>query len=86
MSQPPRIEDQNSKLIYILHKSLYGLKQAPLAWFEHHTFLQLGFYSTQCDFSWFIKHISNVTTFELENVDDIILTRNDSSTVTALIQ
>ena len=33
MEQPPRYDQDNSSIVYLLKKSLYGLKQASRAWY-----------------------------------------------------
>ena len=70
-----------------MHKSLYGLKQAPRAWFEQFTshLLTLGFTTSVADAFLFILRQGYLTVYLLLYVDDIIITGNDSSTITSII-
>jgi hypothetical protein len=66
---------------------LYGLKQAPRAWFERFTshLLTLGFIASVANASLFILRRSSLTVYLLLYVDDIIITGNDSFTITTII-
>ncbi|GKV43245.1 hypothetical protein SLEP1_g50561 [Rubroshorea leprosula] len=71
-----------------LRKSIYGLKRAPRAWFnELKSFIiSQGFSQSKSDSSLFILHKGSTWIYFLIYVDDIIITRSDSSTVQSLIQ
>jgi hypothetical protein len=88
MSQPLGFVDEACPShVCQLHKSLYGLKQAPRAWFERFTSLLLtsGFIASVVDASLFILRRRSLTIYLLLYVDDIIITGNDSSTITTII-
>lgn len=70
-----------------LNKALYGLKQAPRAWFEklHSALVSFGFRSAKSDQSLFFKVTSSCTIYALLYVDDILITGNNSDSITALI-
>ena len=88
MHQPPGyIDSVHPDFVCKLHKSLYGLKQAPRAWFERFAFhlLHLGFIASVADSSLFIFCSDRTIIYLLLYVDDIIVTRNDSSQIASLI-
>ena len=88
MSQPLGfVDEDHPSHVCQLHKSLYGLKQAPRAWFERFTshLLTLGFTASVADTSLFVLRHGSVTVYLLLYVDDIIITGNDSSTITSII-
>jgi hypothetical protein len=88
MSQPLGfVDEDHPSHVCQLHKSLYGLKQAPRAWFERFTshLLTLGFIASVADSSLFVLRQGSVTVYLLLYVDDIIITGNDSSTITSII-
>jgi hypothetical protein len=88
MAQPLGFVDQTCPShVCQLHKSLYGLKQAPSAWFERFTshLLTLGFIASVANASLFILRRGSLTVYLLLYVDDIIITGNDSSTITTII-
>ena len=88
MHQPPGYMD-SAHLDYVckLYKSLYGLKQAPKAWFERFTFylLHLGFIALLANSSLFIFCSTNTIIYLPLYIDDIIVTRNDSTQIQNLI-
>ncbi|KAJ0544914.1 putative RNA-directed DNA polymerase [Helianthus annuus] len=89
MRQPPGFVDPNKPdHVCLLNKSLYGLKQAPRAWFNKlsTTLIQLGFHGSKTDPSLFILNSSGLLIYLLVYVDDIIITRNDSNTITNIIR
>jgi histone deacetylase 1/2 len=70
-----------------LHKSLYDLKQAPKAWFHRLSqLIKLGFQESINDYFLFALHIAKVRIFVLIYVDDILVTRSNSSAITTLIR
>ncbi|XP_043694422.1 uncharacterized mitochondrial protein AtMg00810-like [Telopea speciosissima] len=89
MAQPPGFEDPtHPDYVCRLHRSLYGLKQAPRAWFQHLSqyLVGLGFVASKTDPSLFLYRSSSVIIYLLIYVDDIIVTSNTASQVTALLQ
>ena len=88
MAQPVGFVDQHHPShVCQLHKSLYGLKQAPRAWFERFTshLLTLGFKASVAGASLFVLCHGLVIVYLLLYVDDIIITGNDSSTISRII-
>lgn len=69
-----------------LRRSLYGLKQAPRAWFEkfRDALLHLKFTQSASHPSMFLHRSSNGITVLLVYVDDIIISRTDSSMINHL--
>lgn len=55
-----------------LHKAIYGLKHAPRAWFDTFasTLIQMGFYKSREDNSFFLKFSSSSTIYLLISIDD----------------
>ncbi|KAK6117407.1 hypothetical protein DH2020_048863 [Rehmannia glutinosa] len=88
MSQPEGFIDSKYPLaVCKLQKSLYGLKQAPKAWFDTlKMFLgSLGFMRSVSDSSLFFKKDNGALLLILVYVDDILLTGDDSSAVSKVI-
>uniref|UniRef100_A0A453D0W1 Reverse transcriptase Ty1/copia-type domain-containing protein n=1 Tax=Aegilops tauschii subsp. strangulata TaxID=200361 RepID=A0A453D0W1_AEGTS len=81
------VDPSHPNHVCLLQKSLYGLKQAPRTWFLWFKsfILSLGFVSSRCDTSLFILHRGSSTAYLLLYVDDIILTANNSSTLSSVI-
>jgi hypothetical protein len=79
---------RHNNIFVCLHKSLYGLKQAPPAWFQIFSdYLEdLGFLASQVDPSLFIYCHNNIFVYLLIYVDDILITGNDASHISYLIQ
>jgi hypothetical protein len=73
--------------VYKLNKAIYGLKQVPRAWFTRlsQALFELGFHSSSVDTSLFIYYHSNVTLYLLVYVDDILITRIDSTALHSII-
>ena len=69
-----------------LRKSLYGLKQAPRAWFDKFraAILQAGFRQSYSDSSLFLRWTPKGYTFLLVYIDDMIISGNNLSGITAL--
>jgi len=89
MEQPPGFINQRfPNHVCLLKKALYGLKQAPRAWFNKlsSTLLHLGFSASQVDHSLFVFHTSHICLFLLIYVDDIIITGNNITAISTLIQ
>lgn len=87
MAQPQGFIDHvHLTFVCKLQKSLYGLKQASRAWFEKFTshILTLDFIACKSDSSLFIRHNGSSITLLLLYVDDIILTGNDSTSISTL--
>lgn len=68
-------------------QSLNGLTQAPRAWFERlHNFLtSVGFISSKSDSSLFFRFTNTSTMFILAYVHDILITRNSTDEIQALV-
>ncbi|XP_028075976.1 uncharacterized protein LOC114278168 [Camellia sinensis] len=81
------VDNTHHFMVCKLNKALYGLKQAPRAWFSTFSsfLLNQGFQANRCDFSLFVKKTSHSITILLIYVDDILVTRNDSSYISTLI-
>lgn len=71
-----------------LTKALYGLKQTPRAWFAMLSsfLLSNGFTNSFTDSSLFILSKDTIVIYLHVYVDDIILTRNNSESLTVLIK
>ena len=84
MDPPPgtRYTDRMCKL----KKALYGLKQSPRAWFRRLlTFMRkLGYKQSDTDHTLFIKQKLGKVTALIIYVDDMVITGNDPSEITAL--
>lgn len=88
MQQPPGfIDPQRPTHVCKLHKAIYGLKQAPRAWFQRFgTFLlQAGFIQSRSDSSLFVYRDGLSIMILLLYVDDIVLTGNTPSHLSAFI-
>jgi hypothetical protein len=88
MEQPQGFVDpQFPTFVCKLHKALYDLKQAPRAWFNRLSLsLQaLGFSGSLVDSSLFVFHSHSILIFLLVYVDDILLTRNNTYSISSLI-
>ncbi|KAI3680197.1 hypothetical protein L2E82_50582 [Cichorium intybus] len=88
MEQPPGFVDSRfPDHVCKLSKALYGLKQAPRAWFHRlSTFLlAAGFTCSRADTSLFVFSRDSCVMYLLVYVDDLILTGNQETTITAFI-
>ncbi|KAG8490330.1 hypothetical protein CXB51_015871 [Gossypium anomalum] len=91
MTQPPGFEQHNGggePLVCRLRKALYGLKQAPRAWFHKlkDFLLNTRFVASKADSSLFIRQTGTQFLYVLVYVDDIIVTRTDSSDIKGFIK
>ncbi|PKU78146.1 putative mitochondrial protein [Dendrobium catenatum] len=88
MKQPKGFEDSAyPNHVYRLRKAIYGLRQAPRQWYTTFTsyLLKLGFTHSQADPSLLLLHRDRIQIYLLVYVDDILLTGNDTKTMTALV-
>ncbi|KAM2703827.1 hypothetical protein EV2_005377 [Malus domestica] len=82
------VDSQFPNHVCRLHKSLYGLKQAPRAWFQcfSHHLEDLGFQASLSDSSLFTYFNGSTVIYLLIYVDDILVTGNNPSHISQLIQ
>jgi hypothetical protein len=88
MVQPPGFKDDTKpNHVCQLNKAIYGLKQAPRAWYSalKRAIMEFGFENSKADFSLFIYKTKSVTYYFLVYVDDLIITGNDPSFVSSII-
>ena len=88
MEQPPGFIDfLFLDYVCLLNKSLYGLKQTSHAWFDYLSqfLLQLDFYCSKANSSFFIYHTYDMTTILLIYVDDVLVVGNDNQFITNLL-
>ncbi|XP_021971970.1 uncharacterized mitochondrial protein AtMg00810-like [Helianthus annuus] len=88
MEQPPGFVDPSfPNHVCKLNKALYGLKQAPRAWFQRLSsfLISYGFTCSRADPSLFVFHQGDSIMYLLVYVDDLILTGNTSTLLTAFI-
>ncbi|CAI7913089.1 unnamed protein product [Closterium sp. NIES-54] len=74
MTQPPGYEDGTGRVCK-LKKSIYGLKQAPRCWYQKLAAVleEMGFWTSSCDESLFLKGEGEKLVLFLVYVDDILL-------------
>ena len=86
MTIPPSLSSSSSLDVYKLKRSLYGLKQSPRAWFDKFcsTLLQFSSKQSAYDSSLFFYKTSLSIVLLLVYVDDIVITRTDSTLITRL--
>ncbi|XP_037491487.1 uncharacterized protein LOC105647932 [Jatropha curcas] len=87
MEQPPGFVAQGeSGKVCKLRKSLYGLKQSPQAWFGKfgNVVHQFGMQKSTSDHSVFFRSTKTGLILLVVYVDDIVITRSDSSDITSL--
>lgn len=87
MIPPPGLRRQGEEhLVCRLHKSLYGLKQASRQWFAKFsvTIQSAGYIQSKADYSFFTRRQGKSFTALLIYVDDILITGNDSASISAL--
>ncbi|CAI5482205.1 unnamed protein product, partial [Closterium sp. Yama58-4] len=74
MTQPPGYEDGTGRVCK-LKKSIYGLKQAPRCWYQKLAAVleEIGFRTSSCDESLFLKGEGEELVMFLVSVDDILL-------------
>ena len=88
MEQPPSFSHPTlSSHVCHLQKSIYGLKQAPRAWYTRLSdyLISLGFRASTTDISLFIYSNGYDLIYLLVYVDDVTLTRNNSTLLCHLI-
>lgn len=70
-----------------LHNSLYGLKEIPQAWYNHLSdyLLFIRFYASKVNTSLFILFVASDIIYLLVYVDDILLTKSNSTLIAKLI-
>ena len=70
-----------------LNHSLYGLKQTPRAWFDtvSQFLLYMGFCCGKVELSLFIQTHMSLYYSNIIYVDDVIITKNDTTTIDNLI-
>lgn len=89
MRQPPGFKDTtHPSYVCKLNKAIYGLKQSPRQWFSTlSAYLQhLGFIQSQADHSLHIFRLHNTVIYFLVYVDDILMTGNNPSKISQVIQ
>lgn len=86
MKPPPGLLPSSPTLVCKLNKPLYGLKQTSYQWYARLTtaIKSRGFIKSQNDYSLFSKRTGDLVCFIAENVDDLLVSRNDTLEVTAL--
>jgi len=74
--------------VYRLNKAIYGLKQASRAWYTtlKTAILHMGFHNSKADSSLFIYSNDSNLCYLLVYVDDLVITGNNPTLVTTLIQ
>ena len=88
MTIPLGLSSSSSSDVCKLNRSLYGLKQAPRAWFDkfRSILLQFSFKQSAYDSSLFFCKTSLGIVLLLVYVNDIVITRTDSTLITRLQQ
>jgi hypothetical protein len=88
MEQPPRFVAQGEYqgCVCKLKKALYGLKQSPQAWFGKFStaIMEFGIQRCQTDHSVFHLHTSVGYIILVVNLDDIVITSDDSGGIAQL--
>ena len=88
MVPPPGFKDDTKPThVCRLNKAIYGLKQASRAWYSalKCAIMEFGFENSKADSSLFIYKTKSVTCYFLVYVDDLIITGNDPSFVSSII-
>jgi Reverse transcriptase (RNA-dependent DNA polymerase) len=89
MAQPPGFQDPNYPThVCHLHKVIYGLKQSPRMWYHKlkQTLLAIGFITSSSNPSLFVFWHDSTVAFLLVYVDDIVLTGNNQTFLTSVVQ
>ena len=88
MKMPPGFHNAQPGKVCRLQKSLYGLKQAPGCWFAKlaTSLRNYGFRQSYSDYSLFTYRKARVQLNILIYVDDLIISVNDSATLTTFKQ
>lgn len=86
MLPPPGINKKGDNFVCRLRKSLYGLKQASRNWFEKfsNALRSAGYKQSVADYSLFTKSCGKNFSAVLVYVDDVIVTGNDTPSITWL--
>ncbi|PKU81867.1 Retrovirus-related Pol polyprotein from transposon TNT 1-94 [Dendrobium catenatum] len=88
MKQPKGFEDStHPNHICRLRKAIYGLRQAPRQWYTTFTkfLLNIGFVHSHADPSMLLLHRDEFQVYLLVYVDDILITGNDDSKISCLV-
>ncbi|XP_020695417.1 uncharacterized protein LOC110108902 [Dendrobium catenatum] len=88
MKQPKGFEDStHPNHVCRLRKAIYGLRQAPRLWYTTFTkfLLKIGFVHSHADPSLLLLHRDDFQIYLLVYVDDILITGNDESKISNLI-
>ncbi|XP_070664508.1 uncharacterized mitochondrial protein AtMg00810-like [Malus domestica] len=81
-------QPKNPEMVCKLHKSIYGLKQSPRAWYAKlsHVLERVGFCRSNVDSSLFVRSSTSGKLVVLIYVDDLIVTGDNMSEISALKQ
>ncbi|KAK6160582.1 hypothetical protein DH2020_003963 [Rehmannia glutinosa] len=88
VKQPPGFENfSRPNDVYKLKKALYGLKQAPRTWYDRLSsfLLQNSFTRGKVDTTLFVFHSAGKVLLVLVYVDDILITGDDQTKITEVI-
>ncbi|CAI7932361.1 unnamed protein product [Closterium sp. NIES-54] len=87
MTQPPGYEDGMGRVCK-LKKSIYGLKQAPRCWYQKLAAVleEMGFRTSSCDESLFLKGEGEKLVLILVYVDDILLFSSSMKEIQKVLQ
>ncbi|XP_068340362.1 uncharacterized mitochondrial protein AtMg00810-like [Pyrus communis] len=89
MKLPPgHPQSNNPEMVCKFHKSIYGLKQSPRAWYTKlsHVLERVGFCWSNADSSLFVCSSTSGNLMVLIYVDDLIVTGDNMSEISALKQ
>ena len=87
MEQPPGfVAHGEFENIYRLRRSLYGLKQSPRDWFGRFSEVvqKFGMQKSKCDHLVFYKNSNICLILLVVYVDDIVITENNSASISSL--
>lgn len=86
--QPPGFNDKSKpNHVCWLRKVTYGLKQAHRVWYSalKNALIQLDFLNFKVDYSLFIYRDASIICYFLVYIDNLVITRNDTSFVASVI-